>query len=222
MKPFYLFISLSILFSSCGRNEPKIENTPPTIKPTISTNSNQNSNNSVSKIVDTLSSIENPKTIFLQLQTAKSKKHTIKKAKERSQPKSNTTKPEAVVSNHFESFVYFREMLAYTKNGTTLTQKELTQYDEVPKDVIKMIKSITKVSDNAIVIKWHSTWFVEKVSDAKFSDASLKFRFDKNKMYTSGKAIGIKYNKKMYNDLIIIGNSAYIPTVKGFHWQIGK
>jgi hypothetical protein len=47
-------------------------------------------------------------------------------------------------------------------------------------------------------------------------------RFDKNKMYTSGGAIGIKHNKKTYTDLIIIGRNAYIPSVKGYHWQIGK
>lgn len=50
----------------------------------------------------------------------------------------------------------------------------------------------------------------------------MKIKFEANKMYTSGKAIGIKYNKKIYNDLIIIGTSAYIPSVKGYHWKIGK
>jgi hypothetical protein len=50
----------------------------------------------------------------------------------------------------------------------------------------------------------------------------MKLKFEANKMYTSGKAIGIKYNKKIYTDLIIIGNNAYIPSVKGYHWKIGK
>ena len=50
----------------------------------------------------------------------------------------------------------------------------------------------------------------------------MKIKFEANKLFMSGKATGIKYNRKVYNDLIIIGHAAYIPTVKGYHWQIGK
>ena len=41
-------------------------------------------------------------------------------------------------------------------------------------------------------------------------------------MYTSGDAIGIKYKKKIYNDLVISGRKVKIPNVKGFYWEVGK
>lgn len=119
-------------------------------------------------------------------------------------------------------FSYFRKLLSTCKTGETLTQKELIENHNIPKEGVKLIKSITKTAEDEIDIKWKSTWFIEKVSDAKFTDARMKIKFEANKMYTSGKAIGIKYNKKIYNDLIIIGTSAYIPSVKGYHWKIGK
>lgn len=121
-----------------------------------------------------------------------------------------------------KGFSYFRKLLLTCKTGETLTQKELIEDHNIPKEGVKLIKSITKTAEDEIDIKWKSTWFVEKISDAKFTDARMKIKFEANKMYTSGKAIGIKYNKKIYNDLIIIGNSAYIPSVKGYHWKIGK
>ncbi|WP_125722244.1 hypothetical protein [Flavobacterium ustbae] len=125
-------------------------------------------------------------------------------------------------SDMLHNFFAIRKILANCKIGETFTQKELSQNLEIPKDAIKLIKSITKTSEDEIEIKWKSTWFIEKVSDAKFTDAKMKIKFQANKMYTSGKAIGIKYNKKIYNDLIIVGTKAYIPSVKGYHWKIGK
>jgi hypothetical protein len=103
-----------------------------------------------------------------------------------------------------------------------MTQKELETNYNIPEEGIQLVKSLTKISENELDVKWKSTWFIEKMSDAKFKDGRLKVRFDKNKMYTSGNAIAIKYDKKMYTDLILIGRAAYIPTVKGFYWQIGK
>lgn len=125
-------------------------------------------------------------------------------------------------SEKLKGFSYFKKLLLTCKTGETLTQKELIEDHNIPKEGVKLIKSITKTAEDEIAIKWKSTWFVEKISDAKFTDARMKIKFEANKMYTSGKAIGIKYNKKIYNDLIIIGNSAYIPSVKGYHWKIGK
>lgn len=122
----------------------------------------------------------------------------------------------------FLGIAYFKKILSDCKTGETLTQKELIEDHNVPADGIKIIKSITKTAEDEIEVKWKSTWFVEKISDAKFTDAKMKLKFEANKMYTSGKAIGIKYNKKIYTDLIIIGNNAYIPSVKGYHWKIGK
>jgi len=120
------------------------------------------------------------------------------------------------------SFVYIKKILDNCKIGVPMTQKELETNFNIPKEGIQLVKSLTKISPNELDVKWKSTWLIEKMSDAKFRDGRLKVRFDKNKMYTSGNAIAIKYEKKMYTDLILIGRSAYIPTVKGFYWQIGK
>ncbi|MFD1603825.1 hypothetical protein ACFSJW_10075 [Flavobacterium artemisiae] len=127
-----------------------------------------------------------------------------------------------IANDKFLGITYFKKFLAECKTGETLTQKELIENHNIPAEGIKLIKSITKTADDEIDIKWKSTWLVERISDAKFTDAKMKVKFEANKMYTTGKAIGIKYNKKIYNDLIIIGSKAYIPNVKGYHWKIGK
>ncbi|KQB38278.1 hypothetical protein [Flavobacterium aquidurense] len=120
------------------------------------------------------------------------------------------------------SFVNLRKILSGSKIGQTLTQEQLTQKLEIPQEAVKLVKSITKTNEDEIAVKWRSTWFVEKVSDAKFKDGLMKIKFKANKLYTSGTAIGIKYDKKIYNELVIIGCSAYIPGIKGYSWQIGK
>ncbi|MBF7092928.1 hypothetical protein IUY40_15450 [Flavobacterium sp. ALJ2] len=129
---------------------------------------------------------------------------------------------ENLETEKLKGFTYFKKLLSTCKTGETLTQKELIENHNIPKDGVRLIKSITKTADDEIDIKWNSTWFIEKISDAKFADARIKIKFEANKMLTSGKAIGIKHNKKIYNNLIIIGTSAYIPSVKGYHWKIGK
>lgn len=129
---------------------------------------------------------------------------------------------EKVENEKFLGITSFRKFIAECKTGETLTQKELVENHNIPADGIKLIKSITKTAEDEIEIKWKSTWFIERISDAKFTDAKIKFKFETNKMYTSGQAIGIKYKKKIYTDLIIIGTKAYIPSVKGYHWKIGK
>ncbi len=120
------------------------------------------------------------------------------------------------------SFIYIKKMLNECKVGQTLTQKQLETDYQIPKDAMKLVKSIKKISDNELDVKWKSTWFIERISDAKLKDGILKVNFKNNKMYTSGGAIGIKYNDKMYTDLVITGRTARIPSVKGFYWQIGK
>lgn len=120
------------------------------------------------------------------------------------------------------TFVNLRKILSLTKIGQTLTQDELTENFKIPEDAVKLVKTVTKTAENELAVKWQSTWFVEKVSDAELEDGRMKVIFKSNKMYTSGKAIGIKYNKKIYNNLVIIGRSAYIPSVKGYSWQIGR
>lgn len=125
-------------------------------------------------------------------------------------------------SDNLMTFVNLKKILSNSEIGETFTQKELTQNFQIPKEAVKIVKSITKIAEDEIAVKWKSTWLLEKVSDAKFKDGSMKIAFKSNKLYTSGTAIGIKYEKKIYNNLVIIGKSAYIPTVKGYSWQIGK
>ncbi|MCD0463810.1 hypothetical protein [Flavobacterium sp. ENC] len=120
------------------------------------------------------------------------------------------------------TFVNLRKILYGSKIGQTLTQEQLTERFEIPEEAVKLVKSITKTDDDEIAVKWRSTWLVEKISDAKFKDGLMKITFKANKLYTSGTAIGIKYDKKIYNELVIIGRSAYIPGVKGYKWQIGR
>jgi len=120
------------------------------------------------------------------------------------------------------TFDNLKKILTLSKIGETLDRKQLSENFEIPREAVTLVKSITKTSEDEIAIKWRSTWLVEKISDAKFKDGLMKITFKANKLYTSGTAIGIKYDKKIHNELVIIGRSAYIPGVKGYSWQIGK
>lgn len=120
------------------------------------------------------------------------------------------------------NFVNVRKILAKCKMGQTITQKQLTEHFEIPEEAVKLVKSVTKTAENELAVKWQSTWLVERVSDAELEDGKMKVVFKANKMYTSGNAIGIKYNRKIYTNLVIVGRSAYIPSVKGYSWQIGR
>ncbi|MBS7230015.1 hypothetical protein KHA90_03165 [Flavobacterium psychroterrae] len=165
------------------------------------------------------------------------KKYVINKEDSFSIKEDNSSKPQIQSSESTENhnldfskeanktlmtFVNLRKILYGSKIGQTLTQDQLAEKFEIPQEAVKLIKTITKTDKDEIAIKWRSTWFVEKVSDAKFKDGLMKITFKANKLYTSGTAIGIKYDKRIYNELVIIGRSAYIPGVKGYSWQIGK
>ncbi|MDD2985625.1 hypothetical protein [Flavobacterium sp.] len=50
----------------------------------------------------------------------------------------------------------------------------------------------------------------------------IKINFKDDLVYTSGNAIGIKYNEKVFTKLKIKANKAYIPSVKEYSWKIGK
>jgi hypothetical protein len=106
--------------------------------------------------------------------------------------------------------------------GKSYTKNELIKDYKFPKEAVDLIKQVTYVGKNQLYFKWGSTWFVEKISDAKFQNGTMTFEFKENKTYVSGGAIGIKYNRKLYTDLILNNGTAYIPTVKGYHWEIGK
>lgn len=229
MKNFkitFAFLLLVTLFS-CGKNE-KTEETP-TVKNTeqkkeeqpivVEDNITQQKNDTLQTPAE--DSIKAIKESILGNQNYKKKEepsvadHTTE---------TNTAAPTKTPAKKIgaRSFVYIKKILNECETGVTMTQEDLESKFKIPKEAMKLVKSVTKVAPNELDIKWKSTWLVEKISDAKFKDGILKVRFEDNKMYTSGGAISIKYEKKMYSDLILIGRSAYIPTVKGYYWQIGK
>jgi len=217
MKKHIIIILFSIVycFSSCGNDEKKQPKKK--LYPV----------NSLKPISETISSDT------ITISTSIKNKHNITNTKKVLFPNklidSSATEKKNIAdainnesNNQLISFVNIRKILSGAEIGETLTQKDLIHNFEIPEDAVKLVKSVTKTAEDEIALKWHSTWFIEKISDAKLSDGRMKIKFVANKMYTSGKAIGIKYNRKIYNDLVIIGNSAYIPKVKGYHWEIGK
>ncbi|WP_426486444.1 hypothetical protein [Flavobacterium sp. 2] len=139
-----------------------------------------------------------------------------------SKPKNANIDIKKEANDKLLNFVNIRKILNNCKTGQTMTQEQLTQNFEIPEEAVKLVKSVTKTAENELSVKWKSTWLVEKVSDAELEDGKMKVKFKANKMYMSGNAIGIKYNRKIYTNLVIVGRSAYIPSVKGYSWQIGR
>ena len=210
-----LFLYITCFLAGCANDEkkqPKKKLYPVnTLKPVSETITSHVG--TITSSVKNKSNITNTKKILLPVILIDSSQ---------TEKEDNIAKIENELSNQLISFTNIRKILSGAEIGETLTQKELIDNFEIPKGAVKLVKSITKTAEDEIALKWRSTWFLEKVSDAKLRDGRMKIKFVANKMYTSGKAIGIKYNKKIYNDLVIIGQSAYIPNVKGYHWQIGK
>jgi hypothetical protein len=225
-KRILLFFIISTIIS-CGKNKESEEHEldqskQPSYEQKSTVNSESQKNDSPFATPE--DSIRATKESVLRKQNYKKKKLTVTadgKIVETTETKTTAVKQETKKTN-IPSFVYIKKILNECKIGVPMTQKELETNYDIPEEGIQLVKSITKISPNELDVKWKSTWLIEKMSDAKFKDGRLKVRFDKNKMYTSGGAIAIKYEKKMYTDLILIGRSAYIPTVKGFYWQIGK
>lgn len=224
-------ISITILFliacffTSCNTNEkkqPKKEIFSPVnkLKPVSQKVSKKTTLDTVAVFMDLKKKASNdPKNIF----PVKENIHIIPKTySPQVASEKNAVDIRKKANENLMTFVNLRKILSLTKVGQTLTQEELTQNFKIPEDAVKLVKTVTKTAENELAVKWQSTWFVEKVSDAELEDGRMKVTFKANKMYTSGKAIGIKYNKKIYNNLVIIGRSAYIPSVKGYSWQIGK
>jgi hypothetical protein len=228
-------ISITFCFISCGKN--KIENeTKPTENNAKSKQqepiviaTQQKKDSTYKKTSD---SIKQTQESILS-EKSYTKKSIVtndiaieKPVKNTSNPSEKITKSDKTGTNSKKdfsrSFVYIKKILSDCKIGVPMTQKDLETNYNIPKEGMQLVKSITKISENELDVKWKSTWAIEKISDAKFKDGRLIVRFEDNKMYTSGNAIGIKFKKKMYTDLILIGRSAYIPTVQGFYWQIGK
>jgi len=229
MKTFKIFFTSLLVATviSCGKNEKKED--APIIKNTEQEKEQPHvvTKDSIAyKKNDTLQtpvedSIEEIKGSILGNQNYKKKEGEPLVADQTNATNTNPTKTTPTKTPK-RSFVYIKKILNECEIGVTMTQEDLESKFKIPKEAMKLVKSVTKVAPNELDIKWKSTWLVEKISDAKFKDGRLKVRFEDNKMYTSGGAISIKYEKKTYSDLILVGRSAYIPTVKGYYWQIGK
>lgn len=228
-KIIFLYLIIFGLFISCGKNEPTDKIPAAKTKEESKQNSNintvetakylekeQNNSSSTDSINATKESIlrkQRYKKIVVQ-----TSKDTLNSGLKN---QNNFKKPTSKNSN-FPSFVYIKKILNECKIGVPMTQKQLQSKFNIPKEAIQLIKSVTKISHNEMDVKWKSTWLIEQISDAEFKDGRLKVRFNKDRMYTSGGALAIKYGKKRYTDLYLIGRSAYIPTVKGFYWEIGN
>lgn len=233
----YLFL---ILIFSCGRNEPEVTETdvPETSQPTTAISSEKaivtEPEIQVAEKIDTIdesSHLEGGSGLeeAIQRQTSKptisqkkltqtNQKTTTKQLVDQTQ--SNTSIP--TKKANLTSTSPLRILLKEAKIGKTYSQKELIEKYKFPKEAVDLIKKVTCVGPNQLYFNWGSTWLVEKVSDAEFKNDTLLFKFKQNKTYISGGAIGIKYNKKIHTELILNNGSAYIPTVKGYHWEIGK
>jgi hypothetical protein len=208
------------------KNEPHYDkSTTPTPKPqktdSTYTTTAEDSIKAVKHSILRKQNIQRKKEIEIEKTTTETSKNNSTKEPETPETAIITDKP---VDQKVKtpSFVYIKKILNECKIGVPMTQEDLQANFKIPKEAIQLVKSITKISDDELEVKWKSTWLIEKMSDAKFNDGRLKVRFEKNRMYTSGDAIAIKYEKKMHTDLYLIGRSAYIPTVKGYYWQIGK
>ena len=229
-KKIFLFLIVFILIG-CGKNKESEEHqleqkNEPSFDEHVVTDSTEMQDNQV--IYD------NPQDSIKAVKHSILREKKYKKMKMDSLAVANVDKPEVLPSTEINaekpkikksrapSFVYIKKILTECETGVTMTQEDLEAKFKIPKEAIKLVKSVTKVGPYELDVKWKSTWLVEKVSDAKFNDGKLKVRFEGNKMYTSGGAISIKYEKKLYSDLVLIGRSAHIPTVKGFYWQLGN
>nr|WP_315249943.1 hypothetical protein [uncultured Flavobacterium sp.] len=60
-----------------------------------------------------------------------------------------------------------------------MTQEDFQANFNIPKETIQLVKSVMKISENELEIKWKSTCLIEKMSDAKFNDGRLKVRLEK-------------------------------------------
>jgi len=199
-----------IFFNNCTKKEDKktsskmVENTSTTSstidkKPTIAVNK---------------STLEIKKTAFSNTLEVKTTNGEIT-------PKTAPSKPKMVSANN-KIYINLSKIINSLKIGQTVNTEQLLATKKIPEDAGKSVKSITKVSTTEMDIKWKSKWMIEKVSDVELEDSRLKVVFKDGIVYTSGNAIGIDYDGKVYKTLIIKGDRAYIPGVKKYSWKIGR
>lgn len=200
---FFCFLILGL--SSCGKRKddsPKVEN----------------------KNIQTANSDENkdPEEVVVVHDTTTSKQSNATSGEKLTTTTKTVEKKNIHLSKNYKIYNNLKILLASIKLGETKTKQELIDSKIVPDDALQIVKSVTKVSENELAVAWKSTWLVEKISDVKLNDDIIKVRFKDELIYTSGNAIGIKYEGKVHHDLIIKGDRAYIPTVKEYNWKIGK
>ncbi|MBW4359504.1 hypothetical protein [Flavobacterium taihuense] len=219
MKNFKIILSFLFLTTliSCGRNEPE-EKKEKEIILSETTKSFTKKVETGKTDTDTASDSGLAAAIENQISTSNpSRKNNI--ADQKNEPiitVPNTKEVQKVINSPL------RNLLNNGQLGKSYTKKELIENYKFPKEAVDLIKQVTYVGPNKLYFKWGSTWLVEKVSDAEFENDTLIFTFKQNKTHVSGGAIGIKYNKKIYTDLVLNNGSAYIPSVKGYHWEINK
>lgn len=227
-KSCFFALIIPLYFLSCGKNNETETEVLPLTNP-----SEIQQNNSIKTVKKSnISDFEKPQdsikavkeSVFRTKKYKKKHETKVPETKDLELANSETSSKKIVPTSNtnIPTFVYIKKILLECKIGVPMTQKDLETNYDIPKEGVQLVKSITKISNDELDIKWKSTWLIEKLSDAKFKDGRLKVRFENNKMFTSGDAIAIKYDKKLYTDLYMIGRAAYIPTVKGFYWQIGK
>jgi hypothetical protein len=218
-KPFLILIFITT-FLSCGSRD-SVENQEQEVKEEKTNSNTESTQIDTTKAKDTASIKTTNKTVKWRKRIIRKKDGTV--VYDSIAVPVETSKKSAKKNIDIEqSTSLLKVILENSEVGETITQDELITKFNAPKDGAKLIKSITKTSEDELYIKWGSTWLAEKVSDAKFNDGKIKLKFKGNTMYTSGNAIGIKYKKKVHYDLVVIGKKTRIPGVKGFYWEIGK
>lgn len=202
-----IFCFLIVGLTGCGKKDKK-HNTSPKVE-----------TQSVKTIVSTDSISTNKATVS---ETHSIKSETKKSSETKITEEKTVEKKSVTVPKNYKIYTNLKHLLNAIGLGETKTKQQLIDSKVVPDDALQIVKSVTKVSENELEIAWKSTWLVEKISDVKLKDDKIKVEFKDGLLYTSGNAIGIKYEGHVYHDLIIKGDRAYIPTVKKYNWKIGK
>ncbi|WP_268848739.1 hypothetical protein [Flavobacterium aestivum] len=235
LKTLFSFIFLALLIS-CGRNEPKEKEMDyPEATTAIPSNTTTKTNNTIKKSTESESvSVSDPETdsshedsglaTAIQRQIPNSNTSQFQSNQDSNPNLSHVPLTHVITEKNAEVIINspLRNLLRNAEMGKSYTKSELIQKYKFPKEAVDLVKHVTCVGPNKLYFNWGSTWLVEKVSDAEFENDTMIFTFKKNKTYVSGGAIGIKYNKKIYTELILNNGSAYIPSVKGYHWEINK
>jgi hypothetical protein len=222
---FYVVVFFAFL--SCGNND-QSKNKASSTNAQIEVESNHDSNEIISEADSTNSIITKTGTILTDSKL-ESKSNV---SKNNSAPKPTTliteelkNKTTSIDQNKTTEKVMDSPLKIFLKQGEigkSYTKKELIENFKFPKEAVDLVRKVTYTGLNTVYFNWGSTWLVEKVSDAQFNNGTVTFVFKNNKTYITGGAIGIKYNKKVYTELILNNGNAYIPSVKGFHWEINK